>query len=160
MERQLELLIIDIWGRDKMKLKQISIFLENRKGRLWKALNVLSNADINIRALSIADTSEFGILRMIVPDPEKAKGILENDNFVVKVNEVIAVEVPDKPGGLGGILGLLNRADINVEYLYAFVEKNKDEAIVVLRTDDVDAGIEALEGGNVTMLTAEDVYTL
>ena len=160
MERQLELLIIDIWGRDKMKLKQISIFLENRKGRLWKALNVLSNADINIRALSIADTSEFGILRMIVPDPEKAKGILENDNFVVKVNEVIAVEVPDKPGGLGGILGLLNRADINVEYLYAFVEKNKDEAIVVLRTDDVDAGIEALEGGNVTMLTAEEVYTL
>lgn len=143
-----------------MKLKQISIFLENRKGRLWKALNVLSNADINIRALSIADTSEFGILRMIVPDPEKAKGILENDNFVVKVNEVIAVEVPDKPGGLGGILGLLNRADINVEYLYAFVEKNKDEAIVVLRTDDVDAGIEALEGGNVTMLTAEEVYTL
>lgn len=160
MERQLELLITDIWGRDKMKLKQISIFLENRKGRLWKALNVLSNADINIRALSIADTSEFGILRMIVPDPEKAKGILENDNFVVKVNEVIAVEVPDKPGGLGGILGLLNRADINVEYLYAFVEKNKDEAIVVLRTDDVDAGIEALEGGNVTMLTAEEVYTL
>ena len=143
-----------------MKLKQISIFLENRKGRLWKALNVLSNADINIRALSIADTSEFGILRMIVPDPEKAKGILENDNFVVKVNEVIAVEVPDKPGGLGGILGLLNRADINVEYLYAFVEKNKDEAIVVLRTDDVDAGIKALEGGNVTMLTAEEVYTL
>jgi hypothetical protein len=136
-----------------MKLKQISIFLENRKGRLWKALNVLSNADINIRALSIADTSEFGILRMIVPHPEKAKDLLELNNFVVKVNEVIAVEVPDKPGGLDGILGFLNRADINVE-------KNKDEAIVVLRTDDVDAGIEALKAGNVTMLTAEEVYTL
>jgi hypothetical protein len=141
-----------------MKLKQISIFLENRKGRLWKALNVLSDADINIRALSIADTSEFGILRMIVPDPEKAKEILEMNNFIVKINEVIAVEVHDKPGGLDGILGFLNRSDINVEYLYAFVEKNKDEAIVVIRTDDVDAGIEALEAGNVTMLSAEEVY--
>jgi hypothetical protein len=143
-----------------MKLKQISIFLENRKGRLWKALNVLANADINIRALSIADTSEFGILRMIVPDPEKAQNILDINNFVVKVNEVIVVEVPDEPGGLDRILGFLNKADINVEYLYAFVEKNKDEAIVVLRTDDLDAGIEALKAGNVTMLTAEDVYTL
>jgi hypothetical protein len=143
-----------------MKLKQISIFLENRKGRLWKALNVLSNVDINIRALSIADTSEFGILRMIVPDPKKAKEILEKNNFIVKVNEVIAVEVPDKPGGLDGILGFLNRSNINVEYLYAFVEKNKDEAIVVIRTDDVDAGIEALEAGNVTMLSAEEVYAL
>ena len=114
-----------------MKLKQISVFLENRKGRLWKALSTLRDADINIRALSIADTSEFGILRMIVPDPDKAKKALEENTFVVKTNEVIGVEMPDEPGGLDGILEILTNADINVEYLYAFVEKKSDQAIVV-----------------------------
>lgn len=108
----------------EMKLKQISIFLENKKGRLWKALNILSNANINIRALSIADTSKFGILRIIVPKPVEARKILEENNFVVKVNDVIAVGVSDKPGGLDSMLTALNKADINVEYIYAFVEKN------------------------------------
>jgi hypothetical protein len=144
----------------RRKLKQISVFLENRKGRLWKAMNVLSSAEINIRALSIADTSGFGILRMIVHNPEEAKKALEADNFVVKVNEVIAVEVMDKPGGLDELLGVLNQADINVEYLYAFVEKKSDKAIVVLRTEDVDAGIAALEASNINILNANDVNLL
>ena len=87
-----------------MKLKQISIFLENKEGRLKKAINILSQSNINIRALSIADTSEFGILRLIVHDSEKAQKKLEENKFVVKVNEVIAVEVPDQPGGLDSIL--------------------------------------------------------
>lgn len=143
-----------------MKLNQISVFLENRKGRLWKALNVLSEADVNIRALSIADTSEFGILRMIVPEPDRAKDVLAENNFVVKVNEVIAVEVPDEPGGLEGILGVLNSADINVEYLYAFVEKKSEKAIVVLRTEDIDAGIKTLEEAGVSVLSADDVLIL
>ena len=101
-----------------MKLKQISVFLENKEGRLKKAISILSQASINIRALSIADTSEFGILRLIVPEPELAQEKLEENNFVVKVNEVIAVEVPDKPGGLDSILTILYNAKINVEYLY------------------------------------------
>ncbi len=143
-----------------MKLKQISIFLENKKGRLWKALNILKDAGINIRALSIADTSEFGILRLIIPEPEKAKEALEESNFVVKMNEVIAVEVPDEPGGLEGILEILNKGDINVEYIYAFVEKNEEKAIVVLRTEDIDAGIKALEDGKATVLSSEEVYKL
>jgi len=143
-----------------MKLKQISVFLENQKGRLWKAMNVLATADINIRALSIADTSEFGIMRMIVPDPEKAQRVLEKNHFVVKVNQVIAVEVPDEPGGLDHILGVLTQADINVEYLYAFVEKNEEKAIVVIRTEDVDAGIQALEAAQVTILSADEVYKI
>lgn len=143
-----------------MKLKQISIFLENKKGRLWKALNILKNSGINIRALSIADTSEFGILRIIVPEPEKAKTALEEGNFVVKMNDVIAVEVPDKPGGLEKILEILNKVDINVEYLYAFVEKNEEKAIVVLRTEDIDAGIEALTKGGATVLSLKEVYEL
>lgn len=143
-----------------MKLKQISIFLENRKGRLWKALNILSNANINIRALSIADTSEFGILRMIVPEPEQAKDILEEANFVVKVNEVIAVGVSDKPGGLETVLELLNKSDINVEYLYAFVEKKGEKAMVVIRTEDIDAGVTALEKGGITLMSSEEVNVL
>ncbi len=143
-----------------MKLKQISIFLENRKGRLWKALNILSNAEINIRALSIADTSEFGILRMIVPEPELARKILEEANFVVKVNDVIAVSVSDKPGGLESILAGLNKSDINVEYLYAFVEKKGENAIVVIRTEDIDAGINALEKSGITVLSSKEVYSL
>ena len=122
-----------------MKLKQISVFLENRKGRLWKALNILAVAKINIRALSIADTSEFGILRIIVPEPERAKNILEESNFVVKVNDVIAVSIPDEPGGLDSVLEALNKLDIIVEYLYAFVEKKGKNAIVVIRTEDIDA---------------------
>ncbi len=143
-----------------MKLKQISVFLENRKGRLWKAMNVLATSGINIRALSIADTSEFGILRMIVPEPDKAQEVLEKNHFVVKVNDVVAVEVPDEPGGLDHILGILTQSDINVEYLYAFVEKNEEKAIVVIRTEDVDAGISALEDSEVTILTPDEVYKL
>ncbi|MGZ7069553.1 MAG: ACT domain-containing protein [Methanobacterium sp.] len=143
-----------------MKLKQISIFLENKKGRLQKALTILKEAGINIRALSIADTSEFGILRLIVPDPEKAKSALEKENFVVKVNDVIAVEVHDEPGGLEKILEILNKADINVEYIYAFVEKKGKKAIVVLRTEDLDAGIKALESEGITILSTNDVYEL
>lgn len=143
-----------------MKLKQISIFLENKKGRLWKALSILKESGMNIRALSIADTSEFGILRLIVPEPEKAKLALEESNFVVKMNDVIAVGVPDKPGGLDGILEILNKDDINVEYLYAFVEKKGKKAVVVLRTEDIDAGINALNEGGAVVLSEEEVYEL
>ena len=143
-----------------MKLKQISIFLENRKGRLWKALNILSNADINIKALSIADTSEFGILRMIVPEVEKAKNMLEESNFVVKVNNVIAAGVPDKPGGLESILEILNKSDINIEYINAFVEKKAENAGVVLRTENIEAGIKALKEGGIILLSSDDVNDL
>ena len=141
-----------------MKLKQTSIFLENRKGRLWKALSILRGADINIRALSIADTSEFGILRMIVPDPAKARQVLEENNFVVKTNDVIGVEISDEPGGLDTIVEILTKADINVEYLYAFVEKKADQAIVVLRTEDIDAGVKALKEGGANLISPEEIY--
>jgi hypothetical protein len=149
-----------ILGRPDMKLKQISIFLENKKGRLQKALSILKGAGMNIRALSIADTSEFGILRIIVPEPEEAKAALEKSNFVVKMNDVIAVGVSDKPGGLDGILEILNKSDINVEYLYAFVEKKGEKAVVVLRTEDIDGGIEALKEGGAVVLSSEEVYEL
>ena len=143
-----------------MKLKQISVFLENRKGRLWKALNILSEAKINIRALSIADTSEFGILRIIVPEPNEAIHILEENHFVVQINDVIGVAVPDEPGGLDKILGILNKSNINVEYLYAFVEKKREQAMVVLKTEDINAGIKAFKDGNIKIFSSEEIYNL
>jgi hypothetical protein len=143
-----------------MKLKQISVFLENRKGRLWEALDALAKADINIRALSIADTSEFGILRLIVPDPDKAKKILAKGSFTVRENNVVAVEVADSPGGLADCLKVLSDSDINVEYLYAFVQKSGEKAVVVLRTENTDAGIKALKAGGIPILSAEQVYAL
>lgn len=143
-----------------MKLKQISVFLENKKGRLKKAINVLSQANINIRALSIADTSEFGILRLIVPNPDQAKQVLEENKFVVKVNEVIGVEVADEPGGLDSILDFLQDADLNVEYIYAFVEKKSDKAIVVIRTENIEEGLKALKKGHANVLSSEEVYNL
>ena len=97
-----------------MAIKQLSVFLENKKGRLWKSLNTLKSENIDIRALSIADTSEFGILRMIVSDPEKAKSLLEKE-FAVSLAEVLAIEVEDQPGGLEAALALLNDNDVNVD---------------------------------------------
>jgi hypothetical protein len=143
-----------------MEVKQISVFLENKKGRLWEALDVLSKAQINIRALSIADTSEFGILRLIVPDPEKAKKVLAKSNFTVRENDVIAVCVSDKPGGLAGVLKILTDADINVEYVYAFVEKSGEKAVVVLRTENISKGKTALKKAGVTVLSSKEVYSL
>jgi hypothetical protein len=143
-----------------MKVKQISVFLENKKGRLYEALYALGMANINIRALSIADTSEFGILRLIVPSPEKAKKALEKNDFAVGENEVIVVSLQDRPGGLAEVLKIMNDADINVEYLYAFVEKKGQKAIVALRTEKIDEGIKALKNGGVTVLSAHEVYSL
>jgi len=143
-----------------MKVKQISIFLENKKGRLYEAIDRLAKAKINIRALSIADTSEFGILRLIVPDPDKAKKALEKSGFTVRENNVIAIGVSDQPGGLSEALKILNDAQINVEYLYAFVEKTAQEAVVVIRTEDPDAAVKALKDGGITVLSAKQVYNM
>lgn len=143
-----------------MKVKQLSIFLENRKGRMRKALDVLEEGGVNIRALSIADTSDFGILRLIVPEPDKTKKLLEDNNFIVKIGEVIAVRMQDQPGGLGKILGILDDNDINLEYLYAFVEEKENGAIVLLHPENIDGGIKALRDGGAEVIPAKDIYGL
>ena len=140
-----------------MKLKQLSVFLENKEGKLKNAIEILSKHEINIRALSIADTTNFGILRLIVNDLEKAKTALENDNYVVKLTEVIAVKVQDKPGGLNEMLTALYDQGINVEYIYAFVDSTDGQAIVVVKTEDIEKGISALESADIKVLDAEEV---
>lgn len=141
-------------------IKQISIFLENKRGRLLEATETLAKAEINIRALSIADTSEFGILRLIVPDPVKAKEVLEKNNFTVRENDVIAVQVVDSPGGLASVLKILNDAEINVEYIYAFVQKSGEKAVVVMKIEDLQRGIKVLRDRGIVLLSYEDILQL
>jgi len=141
-----------------MKLEQISIFLENRPGGLSSVTKALRDADINIRALSLADTSDFGILRLIVNDVAKAKEILNASGFAVGRTNVVAVEVPDKPGGLNSILEALTEEGVNVEYMYAFVERSGENAVIIFRFDSTDSAIEILQRKGFNVLPGEKVY--
>jgi len=143
-----------------MKVEQISIFLENKSGRLADVTDVLAKGGINIRALSLADTADFGILRLIVNDIEKAKQILKDNEFTVGRTEVLAVEVPDKPGGMAGLLKVLQADGINVEYMYAFVQKSGEHAIIIFRFDELDRAITALQNAGIRILTGEEVSRL
>lgn len=143
-----------------MKVQQISIFLENRAGRLATVTGLLGKAGINIRALSLADTSDFGILRLIVNKPQEAVKILREQNFTLSLTDVVAVEVPDVPGGLAGVLQLLDAKGINVEYMYAFVEKATEKAVLVFRFDDPEQAMAALEAGGVAILTSRQVLSM
>jgi hypothetical protein len=143
-----------------MQVKQISIFLENRVGRLQEIAEVLATHGINIRALSLADTSDFGILRLIVNQPEQALGILRSSGFTVKENEVIAAEVEDRPGGLAKILRLLSSAGVSVEYMYAFFERRTQNAVMIFRVESIPRAIKTLQDGGVALLSNDDVCGL
>ncbi|WP_405309373.1 amino acid-binding protein [Methanobrevibacter sp.] len=143
-----------------MSVKQISIFVENKEGRIKKAINTLGQENINIRALSIADTTKYGILRLIVSDNKKAIDALERDGFIVKENEVIILAVPDEPNGLNSTLAVFDEKGINLEYLYAFVSNKSDEAIVVMRLENMEKAIDALKDSNVKILETEDIENL
>ncbi len=120
-----------------MKLKQLSIFLENKTGRLAAALDLLGKNNINLSAFSLADTTEFGIARMIVNDEEKAKKVFSDAGIVVKVVEVFAAHVEDEPGALVELLKKLSDGGVAVEYMYAFYGKGSDEALMVFKVDDI-----------------------
>jgi hypothetical protein len=143
-----------------MKVKQLSVFIENKSGRLAEVTRLLGTNNINIRALSLADTSDFGILRIIVNDVDKAYKILKDEKFTVSETEVLAVEVPDVPNGLYGILKMLYDNKINVEYMYAFVEKASEKAIMVFRFENTDKAIETLKKNKISILSGEQVYSL
>lgn len=143
-----------------MKVEQISIFIENKSGRLAEITRILGDAGINIRALSLADTSDFGILRLIVDNVETAKTVLKEKGFTVSKTEVVAVEVPDRPGGLSSLLQMLDAHQINVEYMYAFVERCGGNAAIIFRFDETDKAIDSLKGSSFTILTGERLYSL
>ena len=139
-----------------MKVEHLSIFLENKTGRLADVTNALAGKNIHIRALSPADTSDFGILRLIVNDHEKAKTALKDAGFTVGLTSVVAVEVPHKPGGLNSFLQMLGNEGVNVEYMYAFLQRG-DNAVLIFRFNRVDAALEILKNCNFPVLTSEQV---
>ena len=136
---------------------QISVFIENKEGRIKKAINTLSEANVNIRALSVGDTAKYGILRLIVSDNETAIKSLEADGFIVKESEVVVVVVQDKPNGLNSTLSILDDADINLEYIYAFVSSQPNEAIVAMKVEDTEKAIKVFEKNNTKILKKEDL---
>ncbi|MFH1981388.1 MAG: ACT domain-containing protein [Pseudomonadota bacterium] len=143
-----------------MRVEQISVFLENKAGRLAEVAGILSEAGVNIRALSVADTSDFGILRLIVNDNQKAKETLRTHGFTVGKTNVLAVEVPDQPGGLHRILSILNTADVNVEYMYAFVHQCGDNAVMIFRFEKIDEAEKVLSENGVTVIDGNTLYAL
>lgn len=143
-----------------MKVEQISIFIENKSGRLAEVSRILGEAKVNIRALSLADTSDFGILRLIVDDTNLALQELKSHSFTVNKTEVIGVEVPDAPGGLCSILETLDKNQINVEYMYAFVERSSGNAVIIFRFDNIDEAIRVLTENKFTVLKGERISSL
>lgn len=143
-----------------MRIKQISVFLENKSGRLAKVSRVLGDNDINIRALSIADTTDFGVLRLIVNDPQTAYKVLKEAGCSVNTTDVIAVEIPDEPGGLARPMEILRDAGVNIEYLYAFLERASREALVVFRVEQIDEAINVLEANGIRVLDNSIVSSL
>jgi hypothetical protein len=143
-----------------MGVKQLSVFLENKSGRLADVTRTLAQANINIRALSIADTIDYGLLRLIVNDPDAARKALADAGFTVALTEVLAIEVPDKPGGLANIIDILAKENINIEYMYAFVGRSGEHAIVIFRIERADDAIPILREKGVRILTGEELQSL
>ena len=143
-----------------MKVSQISVFLENKSGRLSDVTRALAKNSINIRALSIADTIDYGLLRLIVNNPERAGKILTDEGFTVAQTEVLAIEVPDRPGGLAGIIDILATRGLNIEYMYAFVGRSGEHAIVIFRIEPVGDAITALKDGGARILTGDELHAL
>ncbi len=136
-----------------MTIKQLSIFAENKNGALYRVTDILANANIDIRAFSVADTQDFGVLRLIVSDTEKAHAVLSSFGIVVSITDVIGAEIPDAPGGLASVLKVVYENEIAVEYLYAFVsEENSHKAYVVLRVKDNDAVAETMTKAGITLI--------
>ena len=128
-----------------MIIKQISIFMENTTGRLADITALLAKAGINLRAISIADTTDFGILRMVADQPDAAVALLKSSGFAARETDVIAVEVPDQPGALATIMALFRDEGVGIEYLYASLEHKEDKAVIVIKVDDIAAGLAMLE---------------
>ncbi len=143
-----------------MFIKQLSIFVENKPGRLSAITKLLGDNKIDIRAMSIADTRDFGILRLIVNDPDKALEVLKASDFSVTLTNVIAIGIEDTPGGLSKAVNTLYENNISIEYMYAFISKTENMAYVILRVENNDVASTALIDAGIPMLTAKDIYEM
>ena len=143
-----------------MFIKQISIFVENKSGRLAEITAAIAQAGIDIRALSIADTTNFGILRLIVDKPDEAEAALKAAGLTVSLTNVIAIGIPDQPGGFAAAMKALSDAGVGIEYMYAFISRDEGRACVILRVENNDDAIRALRDGGIELLTSERIYTM
>ncbi len=143
-----------------MRVEQLAIFLENKSGRLAEITSILADNQINIRALSVADTADFGILRLIVDKIEKAKTVLKDNGFTVGLTTVIAIEVPDRIGGLAAVLKIIDEQGLNVEYMYSIANKKFDSAILIMRFEEVGKAIKVLQDNQITIMTGEQVCSM
>ena len=143
-----------------MKIKQISVFVENTVGRVAAITRSIADAGVDIRALSMADTSDFGILRLIVNKPEAAIEKLQKVGLTVILTDVIAVGIEDKPGAFADVADILGKANVNIEYMYAFVSRKSNNAFVILRVEDWQRGMDALETAGVYLLDGSEVYDM
>lgn len=143
-----------------MTIQQLSVFVENKPGKLAEITEVLSKEDIDMRALSMADTEQFGVLRLIVNKPDAAQQALKAADLRVSLTDVIAVEVPDSPGGLSKALMLLADAGIFVEYMYAFVNGKKNSAYVILRVDNNEKAVKTLTDGGINLVRGTEIYDM
>ena len=143
-----------------MKITQISVFLENRKGRLSEVCSMLGQADINIRALTIAETETFGVLRMVVDKPSEAAELFRKNGITANQTDVVAAEVPDKPGGLAEVLKTLSDSDVNVEYMYGFVEKKSENALLVFRFDNPELAAQILRQSGLKVIDEKGIQGL
>ncbi|MGC9328953.1 MAG: amino acid-binding protein [Candidatus Hinthialibacter sp.] len=143
-----------------MKIHQLSLFLENKAGQLTEPCSLLAEAGINILTLTLADTQQFGILRLIVKDWQKAKSILEEKGHVVNVTEVVAIEVTDRPGGLKEIVDVIDQGGLNIEYMYAFTFGRNKKAVLIFRFEDIDKAIDVLVKNNVNVIGSVDLYEM
>jgi hypothetical protein len=141
-----------------MKITQVSVFLENQPGRLTEPCRLLAKAGINILTLSLADTQQFGILRLIVRDWRKAKAVFEESGSVVNITEVVAIEVDDRPGGLLDVLQVIEECALNVEYMYAFTFRKEDKAIIVFRFEDMDRAIKELAARGINLVGSVELF--
>jgi hypothetical protein len=141
-----------------MKITQISVFLENKPGRLSEPCKVLAGAGVNITTLSLADTEQFGIMRLIVKDWQRAKQALVDSGAVVNITEVVATEVEDRPGGLADLLGILEKGGMNIEYMYAFTFRRNDRAVLIFRFEDPDAALEVLQSAGVNVIDSVELF--
>ena len=143
-----------------MAIKQLTVYVQNKKGAMASLTDVLAGNDVNIRALSIAETEDFGLLRIIVDNETAATKILEDNGYLMKAIDVVGVKIGDKPGALTGALAVLDKADIDVEYLYAFMARTEKHAYVVLRVEDNDKAESALEAAGYHLITNADICKL
>ena len=143
-----------------MAIKQLTVFVENKQGTVVSVTDILSKHNINLRALSIAETQDFGILRLIVNDENAAEKVLKEEGYLIKVNDVVGVKIGDTPGKLSAALRVLDEKKINMDYLYAFMARTEKHAYVVIRVEDNDAAEKALEDAGFHMITEEDVCKL